>query len=275
MMRPVVVTVAITGSVARKADNPTVPITPAEQIESTHAAYEAGAALAHIHVRGDDESPSLDPDRFGQVQAGIRRHCPDMIVQFSTSGGGCDPVERGACLAHRPDMASLTAGSVNFGEGVYENPAPLFTALAGRMRETGVRAEIEVFDLTHLHNARRLVDEGLIGAEVHVQFVMGIRNALPPDQHLLDLLLAETRRLLPRASWGAFGIGRFQSTVMGWALARGAQGVRTGLEDNVRLTKERLADGNADLVRLAAGICAEHGARPATPAEARTLLHLS
>lgn len=275
MMRPVVVTVAITGSVARKADNPTVPITPTEQIESTHAAYEAGAALAHIHVRGDDESPSLDPDRFGQVQAGIRRHCPDMIVQFSTSGGGCDPVERGACLAHRPDMASLTAGSVNFGEGVYENPAALFTALAGRMRETGVRAEIEVFDLTHLHNARRLVDEGLIGEEVHVQFVMGIRNALPPDQHLLDLLLAETRRLLPRASWGAFGIGRFQSTVMGWALARGAQGVRTGLEDNVRLTKERLADGNADLVRLAAGICAEHGARPATPAEARTLLHLS
>ncbi|MER2251501.1 3-keto-5-aminohexanoate cleavage protein [Methylorubrum podarium] len=273
-MRPVVVTVAITGSVARRADNPTVPITPAEQIESTHAAYEAGAALAHIHVRADDESPSLDPERFGRVQEGIRRHCPDMIVQFSTSGAGSDPEERGACLIHRPDMASLTTGSVNFGDGVYENPAASFTALGRRMRAEGVSPEIEVFDLTHLHNARRLVDEGVIGAAPHVQFVMGIRNALPPDPHLLDLLLAETRRLLPGATWGAFGIGRFQSPVMGWALARGAQGVRTGLEDNVRRSKERLADGNADLVRLAAEICAEHGARPATPAEARAILRL-
>lgn len=273
-MRPVVVTVAITGSVARKADNPTVPITPSEQIESTHAAYEAGAALAHIHVRGDDESPSLDPERFRAVQEGIRRHCPDMIVQFSTSGAGSDPAERGACLIHRPDMASLTTGSVNFGDGVYENPAASFTALARRMRDEGVAPEIEVFDLTHIHNARRLVDEGVIGAAPHVQFVMGIRNALPADPQLLDILLAETRCLLPDATWGAFGIGRFQSPVMGWALARGAQGVRTGLEDNVRLSKERLADGNADLVRLAAEICAEHGARPATPAEARAILHL-
>ncbi|MFF8800017.1 MULTISPECIES: 3-keto-5-aminohexanoate cleavage protein [unclassified Methylobacterium] len=273
-MRPVVVTVAITGSVARRADNPTVPITPSEQIESTHAAYEAGAALAHIHVREDDESPSLDPERFGRVQEGIRRHCPDMIVQFSTSGAGSDPAERGACLVHRPDMASLTTGSVNFGEGVYENPAGLLTAMAGRMREHGVRPELEIFDLTHLHNARRLVDEGLIDPRVHVQFVLGIRNALPPDPHLLDLLLAETGRLLPEASWGAFGIGRYQSIAMGWALARGAAGVRTGLEDNVRLSKERLADGNADLVRLAAAICAEHGGRPATPAEARAILRL-
>lgn len=273
-MRPVVVTVAITGSVARKADNPTVPITPSEQIESTHAAYEAGAALAHIHVRGDDESPSLDPERFRAVQEGIRRHCPGMIVQFSTSGAGSDPAARGACLIHRPDMASLTTGSVNFGDGVYENPAASFTALARRMGDEGVAPEIEVFDLTHIHNARRLVDEGVIGAAPHVQFVMGIRNALPADPQLLDMLLAETRRLLPDATWGAFGIGRFQSPVMGWALARGAQGVRTGLEDNVRLSKERLADGNAGLVRLAAEICAEHGARPATPAEARAILHL-
>ncbi|GJE79675.1 3-keto-5-aminohexanoate cleavage protein [Methylorubrum thiocyanatum] len=273
-MRPVVVTVAITGSVARKADNPTVPITPSEQIESTHAAYEAGAALAHIHVRGDDESPSLDPERFRAVQEGLRRHCPGMIVQFSTSGAGSDPAERGACLIHRPDMASLTTGSVNFGDGVYENPAASFTALARWMRDEGVAPEIEVFDLTHIHNARRLVDEGVIGAAPHVQFVMGIRNALPADPQLLDMLLAETRRLLPDATWGAFGIGRFQSPVMGWALARGAQGVRTGLEDNVRLSKERLADGNAGLVRLAAQICAEHGARPATPAEARAILHL-
>lgn len=274
-MRPVVVTVAITGSVARKADNPTVPITPAEQIESTQAAYEAGAALAHIHVREDDETPSHDPDRFARVQEGIRRHCPGMIVQFSSSGAEPDAELRGACLAHRPDMASLTTGSTNFSGGVYQNPAPLYTALAERMRANGVRPEIEIFDLSHLHNARRLIEAGLADARAHVQFVLGIADAMPADPHCLDSLLAETRRLLPQATWGAFGIGRFQREAIGWALARGATGIRTGLEDNIRLSKTELADGNAALVRLAVEICAEHGARPATPQEARAMLHLA
>ncbi|MFG5120694.1 3-keto-5-aminohexanoate cleavage protein [Methylorubrum sp. POS3] len=274
-MRPVVITVAITGSVARKADNPTVPITPAEQIESTQAAYEAGASLAHIHVRDDDESPSHDPDRFARVQEGIRRHCPGMIVQFSTSGAEPDADLRGACLDHHPDMASLTTGSTNFAGGIYQNPASLYTALANRMRASGVRPEIEVFDLSHLHNARRLIDAGLADARAHIQFVLGIADAMPADPVALDLLLAEARRLLPQASWGAFGIGRFQREAIGWALERGATGIRTGLEDNIRLSKSELADGNASLVRLAVELCAEHDARPATPAEARALLHLA
>lgn len=274
-MRPVVVTVAITGSVARKADNPAVPITPAEQIESSHAAYEAGAALAHIHVREDDETPSHDPDRFARVQEGIRRHCPGMIVQFSSSGSEPDAALRGACLAHRPDMASLTTGSTNFAGDVYRNPAGLYTDLAGRMRANGVRPEIEIFDLSHLHNARRLIEAGLADESCHVQFVLGIADAMPADPHCLDLLIGETRRLMPRATWGAFGIGRFQREAIRWALERGAVGIRTGLEDNIRLSRTELADGNAALVRLAVETCAEHGARPATPEEARTMLHLA
>ena len=113
-LQPIVIAVAITGSVPRKCDNPAVPVTPAEQIESTHAAFEAGATLVHIHVRNLDESPSSDPDLFAQVQAGVRRHCPSMIVQFSTGGRGRDPAMRGLSLRHRPDMASLSTGSVNF-----------------------------------------------------------------------------------------------------------------------------------------------------------------
>lgn len=274
-MRPVVVTVAITGSVARRADNPTVPITPAEQVASTRAAYAAGAALAHIHVREDDESPSHDPARFARVQEGIRRHCPGMIVQFSTSGAGSDASVRGACLDLHPDMASLTTGSTNFAGGIYENPPALYTGLAGRMRASGVRPEVEIFDLSHIHNARRLVDAGVIDARPHVQFVLGIADAMPADPRCLDLLLAETRRLLPGATWGALGIGRHQREVIGWALARGSDGIRTGLEDNIRLAKGQLAEGNVALVRLAAEICAEHGARPATPEEARTILRLA
>ncbi len=272
--RPVVIAVAITGSVPRKADNPAVPITVAEQIESTHAAFEAGATLAHIHVRNDDESPSSDPERFAAVQDGLRRHCPGMVVQFSTGGRGRDPTSRGLSLKHRPDMASLSTGSVNFPTIVYENGAALVDDLATAMRDNGVRPEIEIFDLSHLHGARRLVDAGLIDAHPHVQFVLGVRNAMPAAEHLLDILLAETRRMLPDATWTAAGIGRHQAEVMEWALARGADAVRTGLEDNVRVSRDRLASGNAELVGLAAAMVARHGRRVATPAQARAALGL-
>ncbi|ACA15848.1 protein of unknown function DUF849 [Methylobacterium sp. 4-46] len=271
---PVVIAVAITGSVPRKADNPAVPTRVSEQIESTHEAYEAGASLVHIHVRNDDESPSSDPDRFAAVQEGVRKHCPGMIVQFSTGGRGRDPAARGLSLVHRPDMASLSTGSVNFPSIVYENPAALVTELAGQMRRHGIRPEIEIFDLSHLHGARRLIEAGLMDEAPHVQFVLGVKNAMPADEHLLDILLSETRRILPQATWTAAGIGREQARVMDWALARGAEAVRTGLEDNIRVTKDRLAASNAELVWLAAEAVRRHGRRVATPAEARAILHL-
>jgi uncharacterized protein (DUF849 family) len=164
---------------------------------------------------------------------------------------------------------------VNFPTIVYENPAALVTELAAAMKTHAVRPEIEIFDLSHLHGARRLVEAGLMDERPHVQFVMGVKNALPAEERLLDLLLAELRHVLPRATWTAAGIGRHQSEVMGWALARGADGIRTGLEDNIRVSKTRLADGNAELVRIAVDLCARHGARPATPAEARAMLGLA
>lgn len=273
-MRPVVIAVAITGSVPRKKDNPALPVLPSEQIESTHAAFEAGASLVHIHVRNDDESPSSDPDRFAAVQEGVRKHCPGMIVQFSTGGRGRDPAARGLSLVHRPDMASLSTGSVNFPTIVYENHATLVVDLATRMKAFDIAPEIEIFDLSHIHGARRLIEAGLMSAKPHVQFVMGVQNAMPADERLLDILLEETRRVIPGATWTAAGIGREQARVMGWALARGADAVRTGLEDNIRVSKDRLASGNAELVSIAAELIARHDGRPATPAEARARLGL-
>lgn len=274
-MEPVVVAVAITGSVPRKKDNPAVPISPAEQIESTHQAYESGASLVHIHVRNDDESPSSDPERFRAVQDGVHKHCPGMIVQFSTGGRGRDPSQRGSALYLKPDMASLSTGSVNFPNIVYENSAAFVEDLARRMQEHDVLPEIEIFDLSHIHGARRLVDAGLMNERPHVQFVMGVKNALPAQEHLLDMLLGELRRVLPGATWTAAGIGRMQAEVMRWALARGADAVRTGLEDNVRISKERLAQSNAELVALAVEAIANVGRGPATPAEARARLGLA
>ena len=272
--RPVVVAVAITGSVPRKKDNPALPTTPAEQVESTHEAFEAGASLVHIHVRNGDETPSSDPAKFAAVQEGVRKHCPGMIVQFSTGGRGRDQAARGSALHLKPDMASLSTGSVNFPTIVYENAPALVEDLATRMRDNGVLPEIEVFDLSHIHGARRLVDAGLMNDRPHVQFVMGVKNAMPAEEHLLDILLSETRRVLPNATWTAAGIGANQARVMEWVLARGADGVRTGLEDNIRVTRERLARSNAELVQLAAEAVARSGRRVATPEEAHVLLGL-
>ena len=274
-MKPVVIAVAITGSVPRKKDNPALPVTPAEQIESTHAAYEKGATLVHIHVRNDDETPSSDPARFQAVQEGIAKHCPGMIIQFSTGGRGRDQAARGSSLYLKPDMASLSTGSVNFPTIVYENSAALVTDLATKMKEGGIRPEIEIFDLSHLHGARRLVDEGLMDERPHVQFVMGVKNAMPAEEHLLDILRDELARVLPHATWTAAGIGRFQSVVMEWALARGADAVRTGLEDNIRVNKDRLASGNSELVEIAAEAVLRHGRNVATCNEAREMLGLA
>ncbi len=275
MAEPCIIAVAITGSVPRKRDNPAVPILVPEQIDSTRQAFEAGASLVHVHVRNDDETPSSDPARFAAFQQGVRQQCPGMIVQFSTGGRGRDQAARGSALYLAPDMASLSTGSVNFPTIVYENHPSLVEDLATRMQTAGTRPEIEIFDLSHLHGARRLIDAGLMDERPHVQFVMGVKNAMPAEEPLLDMLLAEQRRILPHASWTAAGIGRFQAPVMAWALARGADAVRTGLEDNIRISRDQLAASNAALVEVAVALCARHGRRPATVAEARSRLGLN
>jgi 3-keto-5-aminohexanoate cleavage enzyme len=274
MSEPVIISVAITGSVPRKKDNPALPISPTEQIESTHAAFEAGAALVHVHVRNPDETPSSDPRLFREVLEGVRKRCPGMIVQFSTGGRGRTPAERSAALEFRPDMASLSTGSVNFPKSVYENPPPLVDDLATKMKKHSIKPEIEIFDLSHIHAAKRLVDEGLMDRRAHLQYVLGVKNAMPAERRLLEILVEEGRRVFPEGTWTAAGIGRHQSEVCGWAIDLGGH-VRTGLEDNIRITKERLAASNAELVALAAEAVARRGKRVAPPPEARRILGLA
>jgi len=273
MSKPLIITVAITGSLPRKKDNPAVPITPAEQVESTHQAFEAGASLVHIHVRNDDESSSSNPERFAEVQAGVKKHCPGMIIQFSTGGRGRQQSERGAMLYLRPDMASLATGSVNFPTTIYENPPDFVEGLAKSMLEYEVKPEIEVFDLAMLYNAASLLKKGLLRAPLHVQFVFGIQNALPARRSIFDFLRSELKEVLPDATWVAAGLGRHQFEVNQWCLEAGGH-CRTGLEDNIRYDQTRLATSNADLVNKIVEICDRYGRRPATPAEARQILSL-
>jgi len=273
MSEPVIITVAITGAVPRKKDNPAVPVTPSEQIESTHEAYEAGASLVHIHVRNPDESPGSDPELFARVQEGVRKHCPGMIVQFSTGGRGREQAKRGAMLYLKPDMASLATGSVNFATQIYENPPDFVESLARTMLEYDIKPEIEVFDLAMLYNAATLVKKGLVKDPPHVQFVMGIPNALPARRQVFDFLRAELREILPSATWVAAGVGRHQWEVNQWCLESGGH-CRTGLEDNLRIEPDRLAASNAELVKKIVKHCERYGRRPATPAEARAILGL-
>ena len=271
MTEPVVITVAITGAVPRKKDNPAVPVTPAEQIESTHQAFEAGASLVHIHVREKDESSSSDPALFAEVQEGVRKHCPGMIVQFSTGGRGREMSERGAMLALDPEMASLATGSVNFPTSVYANPPDFVEDLARTMIDHDIKPEIEIFDLAMLYNAARLVDKGLLKAPAHVQFVFGIPNAMPARRKILDFLLSELDDVLPGATWTAAGVARHQFEVNKWCLELGGH-CRTGLEDNIKFDRDRLAASNAELVARVSDICGDYGRHPASPAEARDLL---
>ncbi len=273
MSTPCIITVAITGSVPTKKDSPAVPISVAEQIESSHAAYEAGAALVHVHVRNDDGTTTSDPDKFGRFLAGIRKHCPNMIVQFSTGGRSGMGKERGSMLHLKPDMASLTTGSVNFAKMIYENHPTLINDLASSMLVHDIKPEIEIFDLAMLYNAAKLVADGLLKPPVHVQFVLGIPGALPADREVLDFELEQLERVLPGATWTAAGIGRHQLTVNEWSLELGGH-CRTGLEDNLRFDKDRLAASNAELVARVAGLAAKFDRSVATPAEARRILGL-
>jgi uncharacterized protein (DUF849 family) len=273
MTNPCIICVAITGSVATKADNPAVPVSISEQVESTHEAYEAGASILHAHVRDDDGAPTSDPARFAKLVEGVKAHCPDMVIQLSTGGRSGSGTARGGMLPLRPDMASLTVGSNNFPTRVYENPPDLVDWLASEMLSHDVKPEIEAFDLAHIFQAVKMQNDGRLKGPLYVQFVMGVKNAMPVDRRVFDFYIETLGRLAPDALWCGAGIGAGQITMNEWCIAAGGH-VRTGLEDNVRISRDTLAPSNAALVRRAVDLCAQHGRPVATPAQARSLLGL-
>ncbi len=273
MSKPCIICVAITGSVATKENNPAVPTTVTEQIESTHQAFEAGAAIAHCHVRNDDQTPTSDPERFARLKEGLEKHCPGMIIQFSTGGRSGAGAARGGMLPLRPDMASLSVGSNNFPTRVYENPPDLVDWLAGEMRTYEITPEIEAFDLSHILRAISMHGQGTLFGKLYVQFVMGVKNAMPADREVFDFYVHTMKTRAPDAEWCAAGIGPNQIAVNEWAIAAGGH-TRTGLEDNVRLDKNTLAPSNAALVTRAVELCEKYERPVATWQQAREILSL-
>jgi len=270
---PCIICVAITGSVPTKAHNPAVPTTINEQVESTHAAFEAGATIAHCHVRNADESPSSDPDKFAALKEGLEKHCPGMIIQLSTGGRSGAGRERGGMLSLAPDMASLSVGSNNFPTRVYENQPDLVDWLASEMIEYNIKPEIEAFDLSHIFQAVKMQGDGRLKGPLHIQFVMGVKNAMPVDKDVFDFYVKTVKRIAPDATWCGAGIAANQIVLNEWSIAAGGH-TRTGLEDNMRIDRNTLAPSNAALVTRAAELCEKYERPVASWQEARKILQL-
>jgi len=269
-MQPLIVTVAAVGAELMPSQTPHLPVTP-EQLGATAArCREAGASMIHVHCRNDDGTNTSEPARFAQALAAIQASS-DLIVQFTTGGAiGMSASERSAPLSLGPEMATLTCGTVNFGDDVFENSFPLMRGILGEMKRYGVRPELEIFDAGHIANAKRLAAEGLLTFPQHFDFVLGVPGGLDASvSHLIDLI----RDLPPGCTWSVAGIGRDQLPLATVAVAMGGH-VRVGLEDNIYYAKGRLAS-NEELVARVARIAGELGRPLATPDEARAILGLT
>src|SRR5713226_8686010 len=270
-MQPVIITAAIVGAEVTKAQQPYLPITPQEIISAAVECYEAGAAIVHIHVRDAEGNATQDAHLFREVVEGIRARC-DVITQVSTGGAvWMSGDERLQSIECRPDMATLTTGTVNFGEGVFMNNRQLVETFARRLREHGIVPEIEIFDLGMLEEAMRLRSMGLISDPIQFDFVMGVPGAIAADPaHLMHMV----RSLPPGSTWSVAGMGRHQLTLGIIALAMGGH-VRVGFEDNIYYRKGQLARSNAELVARIVRIAQELDRPIATPTQAREILHLN
>jgi 3-keto-5-aminohexanoate cleavage enzyme len=269
VMDPLIITCAPVGAEITPEQTPHLPYTPQLLGETARAVREAGASILHVHCRNDDGTNTHSVERFGHAYRAIRAQS-DLIVQFSTGGAiGMTPEERGAVLELRPEMATLTCGSVNFGDDIFENSFPIMRGLLKKMNEFGVRPELEIFDKGHLANARRLVKERLLLFPQHVDFVLGVPGGLEATvQNLCDLV----DDLPEGCTWSVAGIGKRQLPMAMAAIAMGGH-VRVGLEDNLFYSRGRLAR-NEELVARVARLAAEAGRTIATPDRARKVLGL-
>uniref|UniRef100_E6Q1K7 3-keto-5-aminohexanoate cleavage enzyme n=1 Tax=mine drainage metagenome TaxID=410659 RepID=E6Q1K7_9ZZZZ len=268
-MQPLIITCAPVGAELSPEQTPHLAVTPKQLGEVAAEVGEAGASLIHVHCRNDDGTNTHDVARFRAAYEAIRA-TSELVVQFSTGGAiGMTPKERAAVLQLRPEMATLTCGSVNFGDEIFENSFPIMRTIAGAMNEYGVKPELEIFDKGHLANARRLAAEGVLTLPQHVDFVLGVPGALEASvENLCDLL----RDLPEGCTWSVAGVGRHQLPLAMAAIAMGGH-VRVGLEDNIYYSKGRLAT-NGELVARIVRIANEAGRPVATPAQAREILSL-
>ncbi|MBI2336473.1 MAG: 3-keto-5-aminohexanoate cleavage protein [Deltaproteobacteria bacterium] len=263
--------VPLVGAELTREHTPYLPLTPEEIAQSGIAAVAAGASLLHLHVRDAQGKPTLDSQVISRVMELIRKDCPEVILQVSTGGAVGDPYEtRMGVLVCKPEMASLTTGTTNFGDEVFLNPRPFVEKLAGLMRDKNIKPELEIFDLSMMEEGLRLIEKDWVKEPAHFQFVLGVPGALQAASENLNLLLS---RLPKKATWSVAAVGRHQFPMVELAIQKGGH-VRVGMEDNIYLEKGVLAKSNAELVEKAAMIIKQQGFVVAKPDQAREILSL-
>ncbi|HPZ23041.1 MAG TPA: 3-keto-5-aminohexanoate cleavage protein [Bacillota bacterium] len=269
-MDKLIITAALTGAETTKEANPALPVTPEEIAEAAYQCREAGASIVHLHARTPDGSSTQDPKVFGEIISAIRQRT-DIIIQVSTGGAvGMTPEERLQPVQLNPEMATLSTGSVNFGEDLFVNTMEEIRTFAKTMIAKGVKPEIEAFDSGMIQNALTLVKEGILELPLHFDFVLGVPGAMPGTPEALMYM----RSLLPAGcTWTVAGIGRTELPLGAMAIILGGH-VRVGFEDNIYYKRGQLAESNAQLVQRMVRLAEELGREVATPAEARKILHL-
>lgn len=275
-MEPLIITASITGAETCKKDQPALPVTPQEQAEAALLCYEAGARVVHLHVREDDGTPSQRLERFQESIELIQKKVPGMIIQMST-GGAVDASfeERMAPLNLKPEMATLNAGSLNFGNEVFENSLPYIISLAERMEQLGVAPEIEIYESGMIDTVKRLINKNIIRfSPLHLQFVLGVPGGMSGKPKNILYLMEHLKEEIPSSTWGVAGIGRWQLPCAVMALVMGGH-VRVGFEDNIYYHKNQLAESNAQLVARISRMTKEFGRPLASLDQARKILGLS
>ncbi len=275
-MDKIIITCALTGGVptrdkTKPSYTPFVPITPEEIAESAYSCYNAGAAVVHVHARDENGDPTSEPAVFEDIVTRIRQKCPELIINISTGGRGRKQEERGSALYLKPDLASLTTGSVNFPNMAYENPPHIIEMLARQMLDYSIKPEIEVFDSAMIPNALALKEKGLIKEPLYFNFVLGLKGAMPAEPRYFFRCIED----IPEGSiWTVSGIGKSQLAMNEHAIFNGGH-VRTGLEDNIWFDREKNDKAtNERLVARVAQLARERGREPATAQEARRILGL-
>lgn len=278
-----IITAALTGALTTRKQCPDIPYTAAEIAREARRAGDAGAAIVHIHARGDDGRPVFDVESYAKIDREVRALCPELIVNYSTGAVGIGREER---IAHipvlKPEMAALNMGSMNYAiyssekkrfyhDHVFANPFADIQFYLEAMNAAGTMPELECFDAGHIHNTAPLVDLGLLKPPLQISLVMGVLGGIPATTRNL---VFQVESLPEKARWQVIGIGPKQWPLLAAAVTMGGH-VRVGLEDNLYLSEGVMARGNGELVEKAVRIITDLGGTPASAAEARALLGMN
>ncbi len=270
MSDALLITVAGVGAEVTREQQPHLPLLPDEVGDEYARAHAAGATIGHVHGRRPDGTPTQDLETFRAYSAAIRARCP-ILQQFSTGGAvGMGVEERIAALELKPEMATLTLGTCNFGEDVFENPLPTIRTILERIRRFGITPELEIFDVGMLATADVLFAKGLLQLPAHFDFVLGVPGAAAATPENLTHF---ARSIPAGCTWTVAGIGRRQTSMATLAIAMGGH-VRVGFEDNIYYRKGELSDSNARFVERVVRIAREVGREPASIDQAREILRI-